>query len=166
MRTLRAAALSGHAFARFGTVIEAGAASVPVNQGRGRRFDLAPDAGQDDPLTGRPASAIYRLAPSTLPFAVHVIERHPLSTQLFYPNRAARFLVCVFASLPGGEPDGASAQAFVGVAHQGVIYRAGTWHGPLVALDAPGDFLMQMRESGGPLDCEERHLDTPLLITE
>lgn len=166
MRTLRAATLSGTAFARFGAVIEAGPVSIPVNQGRGRRFDLDLDVSAGDPRASRPASAIYRLAASRLPFEVSVIERHALSAQLFYPNGAARFLVCVFPSRADGEPDTGNPCAFIGAADQGVIYRAGTWHGPLVALDAAGDFLMQMRECGGPLDCEERRLQNPLLITE
>ena len=166
MRTLRAAPLTREAFRRFGDVVEAGAASVAVNQGRGRRFDLALDLRPADARAVRPAAAIYRIQPSALPFEVSVIERHPLSAQLFYPNNAGRFLVCVFHALPDGEPDIASAQAFIAHASQGVVYRAGTWHGPLVALDTPGNFLMQMWECDGPLDCEERTLATTLFIGE
>lgn len=166
MRTLRAAPLTPAAFAPFGGVIAPGGESVAVNQGRGRRFDLALDLRPADARATRLAAAIYRIEPSILPFEVRVIERHPLSPQLFYPNRAGRFLVCVFAALDDGAPDTASAQAFIGHAGQGVVYRAGTWHGPLVALDTTGDFLMQMWESGGPQDCEERSLDTALFIGE
>jgi ureidoglycolate lyase len=165
MRTLRAAPLTSEAFARFGDVIEMGANSTTVNQGRGRRFDLALDLRPADPRAKRPAAAIYRINPSALPFEVSMIERHPLTAQLFYPNRAGRFLICVFDARPDGEPDTDSAHAFIGNAGQGVVYRAGTWHGPLVALDTQGDFLMQMCECGGPLDCEERTLESPLTIS-
>lgn len=152
------APLTQTAFARFGTVIEAGGESAAVNQGRGRRFDLALDLAAADPRAHRLVSAIYSIEASTLPFTLGVIERHPLSPQLFFPNRAGRFLVCVFDAHADGEPDVDTAHAFVGSAAQGIVYRAGVWHGPLVALDAPGEFLMQMWQCDGPLDCEERIL--------
>jgi ureidoglycolate lyase len=163
---LRAAPLTSEAFARFGDVVEAGASSVLVNQGRGQRFDMELDLRQADARATRPATAIYRIEPSTLPFEVCLIERHPLSAQLFYPNRAGRFLVCVLDAHPDGEPDTGNAHAFIGNAGQGVVYRAGTWHGPLVALDTQGYFLMQMWECCGPLDCEERTLLDKIEITE
>ena len=163
MRSLTAAPLTQASFARFGSVIEAGRESAPVNQGRGRRFELALDLAADA-RAARPVAALYSIEASKLPFTVKVIECHPLSPQLFFPNRAGRFLVCVFDALANGEPDLDAAHAFIGSAMQGMVYRAGVWHGPLVALDAPGDFLMQMWQCDGPLDCEERILAEPLSI--
>jgi ureidoglycolate lyase len=162
---LKAAPLTAGAFARFGQVIEAAGAGAAANQGRATRIPLALDLAAD-PRATRAAAAIYRIVPSPLPFSMGVVERHPLSAQLFFPNRAARFLVCTLDSLPDGEPDLPSARAFIGQASQGIVYRAGVWHGPLVALEAAGDFLMQMHECGGPQDCEERALVAPILIGE
>jgi ureidoglycolate lyase len=160
---LRAAPLTAAAFARFGQVIEAAGVGAAANQGRATRIPLSLDLTAD-PRATRAAAAIYRIVPSALPFAMGVVERHPLSAQLFFPNHAARFLVCTLGNLPDGEPDLASARAFIGHASQGIVYRAGLWHGPLVALDAAADFLMQMHECGGPEDCEERTLAAPILI--
>jgi ureidoglycolate lyase len=162
---LKAVPLTAEGFAPFGQVIEAAGAGAAANQGRATRIPLALDLAAD-PRATRAAAAIYRIVPSTLPFAMGVVERHPLSAQLFFPNRAARFLVCTLASLRDGEPDLDSARAFIGHGGQGIVYRAGVWHGPLVALDAAGDFLMQMRECGGPEDCEERALAVPIRISE
>lgn len=158
MTTLTGAPLTQASFARFGTVIEARRESAAVNQGRGRRFELALDFVAADTRAARLVSAIYSIEASSLPFKLGVIERHLLSPQLFYPNRAGRFLVCVFDARADGEPDFDAAHAFIGSAAQGIVYRAGVWHGPLVALDVPGDFLMQMWQCDGPLDCEERAL--------
>ena len=158
MTELSPAPLTQAAFARFGTVIKAGGESAAVNQGRGRRFDLALDLAAADPRALRLVSAIYSIEASSLPFTLGVIERHPLSPQLFYPTRAGRFLVCVLDAQADGEPNFDTAHAFVGSAPQGIVYRAGVWHGPLVALDTPVDFLMQMWQCDGPLDCEERIL--------
>ena len=164
MPTLTAAPLTQAAFARFGSVIEAGRESAAVNQGRGRRFAVALDLAAD-PRAQRLAGALYSIEASSLPFTLGLIERHPLSPQLFFPNRAGRFLVCVFDALADGEPDLAAAHPFIGSARQGIVYRSGVWHGPLVALDAPGAFLMQMWQCDGPLDCEERALGKPLVIS-
>jgi ureidoglycolate lyase len=152
------------AFRSFGEVIEASGNPQSVNQGRGKRFDLTIGLRAADARAARPVTAIYRIDPSALPFEVRVIERHPLSTQLFYPNRAGRFLVCVFAARLDGEPDADNVHAFIGNSSQGVVYHAGTWHGPLVALDEPGEFLMQQWQCDGPLDCEERALAAPIRI--
>ena len=166
MPTRTAAPLTQAAFARFGSVIEAGRESAAVNQGRGRRFDLALDLAPTDRRAARLASALYRIEASSLPFAVRVIERHPLSPQFFFPGFAGRFLVCVFDSGDDGEPDLDRACAFIGQRAQGIVYRAGVWHGPLVALDVPAGFLMQMWQCDGPLDCEERILATPFGVAE
>ncbi len=166
MAALSLTPLTQAAFARFGAVVEAGGESAAVNQGRGRRFDLAFDLASADPHAVRLVSAIYSIEASRLPFTLGVIERHPLSPQLFFPNRAGRFLVCVFDARADGEPNVDTAHAFVGSAVQGIVYRAGVWHGPLVALDAAGEFLMQMWQCDGPLDCEERRLAHPILVAD
>lgn len=166
MRTLRATPLTHAAFARFGSVFEAGNEAVAANQGRARRFDLALDMAPADRRAARLASALYRIEASSLPFAIRVIERHPLSPQFFFPGHVGRFLVCVFDSGDAGEPDLDRACAFIGHRVQGLVYRAGVWHGPLVALDVPGDFLMQMWQCDGPLDCEEQTLETPFFVAE
>ena len=146
MRTLRAAPLTHAAFARSGSVIEAGSDAVTANQGRARRFDLALDLAPTDQRAARLASALYSIEASSLPYAVRVIERHPLSPQFFFPGRAGRFLVCVFDSRDDGEPDLERGYAFIGNPAQGIVYRAGVWH--------------------GPLDCEERALATPICVAE
>ncbi len=163
MPTIVAAPLTQAAFARFGSVIEAGGDAAVVNQGRGRRFDLALDLTAD-PRAHHLVSALYSIEASSLPFILGVIERHPLSPQLFFPNRAGRFLVCAFGAQADGEPDLDAAHAFIGNSAQGIAYRAGVWHGPLVALGAPGDFLMQMWQCDGPLDCEERVLAASISV--
>ena len=166
MRTLRATPLTHAAFARFGGVVEAGGEALAANQGRARRFDLALDLAATDPRAARLASALYRIEASSLPYAVRMIERHPLSSQFFFPGRAGRFLVCVFDSRDDGEPDLDRAHAFIGHQSQGLVYRAGVWHAPLLALDAPGEFLMQMWQCDGPADCEERALATPFCVSQ
>jgi ureidoglycolate lyase len=172
--TLRATPLTASAFAPFGQIIEAQGDSSEANQGRAQRFDAPldmalPDNGLDDraaPHAMRLHTAIYRIRKSALPFELKLVERHPLSQQLFFPNSGARFLVCACAALGNGEPDLRTLRAFVGQRTQGIVWRKNVWHSPFAALDADGDFMMQQWQCGGPEDCEERPLGVPIMIED
>ncbi len=159
-----AARLTSDGFAPFGRVIQVDGDSTGANQGRADRFDIPIDLGQIDLRTVRLATSIYRVRRSALPFELWLVERHPLSPQLFFPNSAKRFLVCACPNLPDGEPDLSLLRAFVGDSTQGIVWRAGVWHAPFAALDTDGDFLMQQWQGAGALDCEERPLLDPIMI--
>lgn len=164
MRRIAAAALSATAFAPFGHVIEAAGDASGANQGRARRFDLAFDLGKADPRAMRLGSSIYRIRRSGLPFRLVLVERHPLSPQLFFPNRGARFLVCACPKRADGAPDLAQLAAFVGDGRQGIVWNRGVWHSPLAALDEDANFLMQQWQAGDALDCEEWPLPEPIEV--
>ena len=169
---MRAYPLTAAAFAPFGQIIEAMGNASAANQGRAQRFDApldmaCPDNGADENGMARSMrlhTAIYRIGQSVLPFELKIIERHPLSPQLFFPNSRARFLVCACPARDDGEPDTGALRAFVGQRTQGIVWRAGVWHSPFAALDADGDFLMQQWQCGGAEDCEERTLDSAIFV--
>lgn len=159
---LAARPLEAAAFAGFGEVLSlSGSGAVSVNQGRGERRDLPRPAGQPGL---RETAALYDLSPSSLPFDVTLVERHPLTAQLFVPLDVARWLVLVMPQRPDGSPDPAGARAFLAGSDHAVIYAPGVWHLPLVALDRPGRFLMRMWEAGTAEDCREARLDAPLRV--
>ena len=56
-------------------------------------------------------------------------------------------------------------QAFVTNGRQGVNYRRGTWHMPLIALEAGQEFLVIDRAGGRP-NCDEHVLDASMLLLE
>lgn len=142
--------LTSDGFLPFGFVAGAGAVADTINQGRGRRTDLA-----SFPASGRrTVVARSELVPSRLPFGLTLLERHPLSDQLFVSLGSAVALVIVTPSLLDGSPDLEDAQAFYAGPDTPFVYAAGTWHAPLVALDRAGSFLMCMTESGTASDCE------------
>lgn len=163
---IRAAPLNGEDFAPFGTVLDlAKLPGRPVNENRGLRCDL-PLALEHDTGTSSPSTAVYRLAVSIFPFNINQFERHPHSDQLFVPLSAAGFLVAVAPVEEDGRPDLSGIRAFVGQAGQAIVYRAGVWHLPLVALAGEGTFLMQMWETGyAARDCEVHNLPEPVIIT-
>ncbi len=190
LRTIIATPLAAQNFAPFGQLIEALGDSSEANQGRAQRFDAPIDMARTDVTNAigsagataataaaeatvhaaahamRLHTAIYRIRRSALPFALNLMERHPLSQQLFFPNSGARFLVCACPALDNGEPDTGALRAFLGQRNQGIVWRRGVWHSPFAALDADGDFLMQQWQCGGPADCEERPFDAPIMIAD
>lgn len=163
MKIVRLQPLTAIAFAPFGEVLEAGAgAGRPVNQGRGRRLDVAPRLAHAP--AARPAQAIYELSGSALPLALEILERHPLTSQVFWPLEGARALIAVAPNLPDGSPDISRLAAFTSGPGQGFHYLPGIWHAPLFALENDAGFAMQMWEMGDARDCEEFWLEEPVEI--
>jgi ureidoglycolate lyase len=164
MTTLEPRALTAEAFAAFGKVISTGlTAGQSANQGTAVRFNRCVDF-ENTRAAATPNLAVFRVQPRSLPLEVAVLERHLHSTQVFLPLAVTRYLVCVAPTLGNGGPDVSRLEAFIGVAGQGVAYAAGTWHHPMVALDAPGEFAMLAWEDGSALDCELRALSATVTV--
>jgi ureidoglycolate lyase len=152
-RILRVKPLTPAAFGPFGEVIEtAGHEAVWINERTSQRYnDLARVDVQE--AGGTPLISIFRALPRPMPLAVQRLERHPLSSQAFYPLERRPFLVIVAEA--GSEPLAERLQAFLASGFQGVNYRRNTWHHSLIALEQPCDFLVVDR--GGPeANCEEQ----------
>jgi ureidoglycolate lyase len=159
---LRATALTAEAFAPFGEVIEIDArASRWINDHTSRRFD---DLAQIDVLEagGRPLLSIFEATPRPLPLRARVLERHPISSQAFFPLEARPFLVVVAED--GPRPIAGRMHVYLSSGTQGVNYRRNTWHHSLVALERTSHFLVVDR--GGPGEnCQEVAVDGVVLVT-
>jgi len=157
---LNATALSAAAFAPFGDVIETeGRAWRWINQGTSQRYD---DLAQVDVLEGhgRALISIFRAHPQSLPLQVRALERHPLSSQAFYPLDCQPFLVIV--AQQDERPIAERMRAFLSSGRQGVNYRRNTWHHSLIALGQIAHFLVIDR--GGPeQNCEEMRIDDDVI---
>ena len=153
MRRLVVEALERAAFAPYGEVIEAAAAAdtVSINAGTAQRYDALAEVDVAG-AGGRAVISRVRAQPRALPFVVRMLERHPLGSQAFVPlDPAQRYLVVVADAVD------ATPRAFLASRGQGVNYRRGTWHHPLLALDRAGDFLVVDRAGPGD-NCEEATL--------
>ncbi len=148
---LEAAPLSSEGFAAYGEVVEARGVAASANQGTADRFDRVTHLSNERPNAALNV-AVFRCVPFVGgAFPVKLLERHPRSTQLFVPMNAQRYLVIV--ALGGEAPDLATLRAFIATGAQGVSYRAGVWHHPMIALDEAIDFVCFVHEDGGPEDC-------------
>lgn len=156
--------LTADNFAPYGRVlaVPAGAAGgQAINSGTSSRHVLLDDAL----LTadgGRPVISLARAQARQLPMDLLEMERHVHGSQAFVPLGAARRMVLVVAR-PGPAPCGLAAlAAFISDGSQGVWLAPGTWHHPLLALDA-GDFLVLERRSGA-VDCDVVALAPPIRL--
>jgi ureidoglycolate lyase len=146
MFEIEAEPLSAGAFAAFGDVIEtAEHAARWINAGTCERFETSAQV-EVSAHGGRPLISIFRALPRSLPLRIEQLERHPLSSQAFFPLDRRPFLVVVAAG--NGTPQASDVRAFISDGSQGVNYRPNTWHHELLAIGARSEFLVVDR--GGP----------------
>jgi ureidoglycolate lyase len=160
-RIIKASPLTRAGFVEYGDVIETdGAAQFMINAGRATRFD---DLAVVDTTEagGLPAISIFRSEPVPQPVVLSVMERHPWASQAIIPMDGATCLVVV---APAGSFDPTRICAFLAGPHQGVNYRRGVWHHPLLALGQGGDFLVVDRKGPGE-NCDLVDLDPIMRIT-
>ena len=161
---LKALPLTAEGYSKFGKVMETAVAdgAISANGGRARRFnritEMVNKRGDKAPLN----ISMFHLQPSLGgKLNLTLLERHPCSTQIFFPlGNIVRYLVVVAEDDPANPnaPNWSTVKAFVASGVQGIEYPPGRWHYPLVLLDNPGDFAMLVCEDGTPKDCELSHL--------
>lgn len=164
---LHAQALTPAAFAPYGQVLAWPASGGPtapaetVNAGTAQRLPLLADA-QLAAEGGRPVVALYRAQAQALPLRLRLMERHRHGSQSFAPLGTAVRMLVVVADPRLAAPTAADLRAFVSDGRQGVWLAPGTWHHPLLALDA-GDLLVLERRADA-VDCDERPLDPAVWV--
>ena len=100
---------------------------------------------------------------TSLPYRIDMVERHPHGSQAFVPLKPCRLVIVV--APPVETVDVQDLRAFVTNGQQGVNYRPGTWHMPLIAFEEGQEFLIIDREADAP-NCDEHWLDEPAMLVE
>jgi ureidoglycolate lyase len=146
VRRLAISSLSAEAFAAFGEVLDAsGAPTGLANDGTVEvhrdiaRIDVAADGGSV-------CLSVVRVKGRAPPFLIEVMESHPLGSQAIAPLGTASMLIVV---APAGALDPDHIAAFRTSGRQGVNYRRGVWHHPIIALDSDGEFVVVDRADDG-----------------
>jgi ureidoglycolate lyase len=145
MIDLRLAPLTTEAFAPYGDVIEVGGREpLVINQGYALRFD---DLANIDVASegGNAKASIFIARARPQPLVIDMMERHPLGSQLFCPlqKRPWAIVVC------GDPQEPASFRAFIASGMQGVNYKRGTWHFPLIVFEDESRFMVMDRNGPG-----------------
>lgn len=151
-RSLKPEPLTAAAFAPFGDVIACDDLAEKKNINYGNtvkyanlaRLDLLAEGGQ-------PAVSIFRSTPLPRPVLIKIMERHPLSSQAFYPLSGRPYLVVV---APPGAFDPQKVRVFLAGPQQGVNYHKGTWHHFSLALEEVSAFMVIDRDGPGR-NCDE-----------
>ena len=148
--TLNIQPLDKAGFAPFGTVIETvGAKQISINQGTTTRFDAMSGVDVKE-AGGQPIISLFRGNRRLYPIEIHLLERHPLGSQAFMPLSQHDWLVVVAnGNAAGDAPDFSTLVCFKASGIQGVSYDRGTWHHPLLTLQASQDFLVIDRQGDG-----------------
>lgn len=154
-RTLEVAPLSAVAYAPYGDVIMAsprGEVGAPANAGTATRFDRLAKIENLRPGRAELNVSVFRCAPrGPGELTLAMLEKHPMSTQAFIPMNASRYFVVV--ALGAIQPDLTTLRAFEAAGTQGVSYRPGVWHHPMIALDGETTFTCLVCEAGEEDDC-------------
>ena len=162
MRDLTLEPLTAEAFAPFGTVMDTAAAELRmINGGTTERFHALAMA---DTATGggNTILSLFRGQPREFPYAVDMMERHPLGSQAFFPVTGGDW-IAVVAEDRDGRPG--APRAFLVPGHIGVQYARNVWHHPLIAVGEVSDFLVMDRDGEGN-NLDEARYDEPYLIAD
>ncbi|MFT5132933.1 MAG: ureidoglycolate lyase [Gammaproteobacteria bacterium] len=143
--------LTKESFEVFGDVIEADGEFQKINQGTTLRFNdlVTIDVTEN---SGRPLFNIFRASPRPRPIQVKLLERHPISSQLFFPLHNKPYLVLVAPAVE--KIDVNNLFVFHASGRQGVNYHRDIWHHPLLAIDEVTDFIVIDRGGEGE-NCDE-----------
>ncbi|KAI8145416.1 Allantoicase [Fennellomyces sp. T-0311] len=166
-RSVVAEPLTAEEYAPYGEVIEArkNVNITGANQGTAEKFHHVAKVTNAFPNnSGNLNLCVYHCRPAKeLPFKVKLLERHPYSSQQFIPmtdGSTRGYLVVVALNNPDGSPDLNTLKAFIASSKQGISYRRGVWHHPMIALENETDFACLVHENGVPNDdCQETNVD-------
>ena len=131
----------------------------------GKYTDL-PDVVEIGDVPGRHGFAI--LCPQQVGgpnVTIATLERHPHSTQSFFPIRAGRWLVVLAPTLPDGLPDMANAQSYLAGPEDAICINRDVWHAGLTVLDGPAEFGMLMWRAEAEDDGVVHTLAAPLVLS-
>lgn len=158
---LGAEPLTKERFAPYGEVIETSRERTgAMNAARFERFDDLCNVDLID--DGRVAVSIARCrTPTSLPLRLDMVERHPLGSQAFVPLGRCKMVVVV--APPGESVSPGDLRAFVSNGRQGINYRRGTWHMPLISFDEGQEYLIIDR-GGDDANCDEHTLDEVIFL--
>ena len=110
--------------------------------------------------------SIFRnIKATSIPSSITMLERHPFGSQAFIPMNGQVFLIVVAPALDEETPDISNLCAFISDGTQGVNYRVGTWHHPLLTLEAPSCFTVVDRIGSGH-NCDIFQFNEPINITD
>ena len=133
-------------FAEFGDLISPeGIIPIDINAGYAKRFDNLADINTSI-NSGKTIVSIFSALKRAFPMTIDMMEKHPLGSQAFIPMKETTFLC--FVAPPGESPDINKIQSFIIPPKNGINYKPGIWHFPLISTEDT-NFLVIDRKGKG-----------------
>jgi len=129
-----------------------------MNDARFQRFNALAQADTDRKTI---ISIAQCLSPSSLPYEISMVERHPFGSQAFIPLSPCELIIVV--ARPGSPPAAADLVAFRSERGEGIQYHRGVWHMPLIALTQGQKFLI-VDSNDERENCDEHFLNPTALL--
>ncbi|MCB8881340.1 ureidoglycolate lyase [Acidisoma cellulosilytica] len=153
----------GHLVAPFGKLVTMGQTTIAVNDGTALRCDIEKFPAEQAKPGFALITSIYQAKAQSLPRSIDMLERHSQTPQLILPLSGNGHVMVACCSDSDGCPDLSTLRAFRLASSQGIIYDAGIWHHPIIAIDSMAQFLVQSWQNGKPDDCEITKIDQTLV---
>jgi len=142
------------AFEPFGWIVETTNSGCDANNGTARRHDIHAHPAAEVQAGSRLVTSIFDAKRQQPDQTITMLERHVNSIQLIVPLGGEGHVVIVSQAGEDGMPDLSTLTAFSFTASQGMIYRRGLWHHPIMAVGSDASFLVQSWQNGTAADCE------------
>ena len=116
-----------------------------INNGYAKRYD---NLGKSNTSLkkGKTVVSIFSAKKRLFPMKIDMMEKHPLGSQAFIPMKETTFLC--FVAPPGESPEINKIQSFIIPPKNGINYKPGTWHFPLISTEDT-NFLVIDRKGEG-----------------
>ena len=133
-------------FAQYGDLISTSDVKpIDINAGYAKRFDNLANlnTSKDE---GKAIVSIFSALKRTFPMTVDMMEKHPLGSQAFIPMKETTFLC--FVAPTGETPDINKIQSFIIPPKNGINYKPGIWHFPLISTEDTNFLVIDRKGSG------------------
>ena len=118
---------------------------IDINDGYAKRFDNLANISTSK-SGGKTIISIFSAIKRTFPMQIDMMEKHPLGSQAFIPMKETTFLCFVAPS--GDVPDIKKIKSFIIPPNNGINYKPGIWHFPLISTENIS-FLVVDRKGNG-----------------
>lgn len=164
---LKPESLSSKSFSEYGKVLSVEETqSITINDGFAQKhFNLCNIDANDK---GGVATVHFYIGKKReFPLSINMMEKHPCFSQTFIPRSNNPFLVVV--ALGDDKPDLKTLKVFKTNGNQGVHYKRGIWHFPLISIEDNEQFVVIDRNDLGKSenkldDCIEINIDMEIKV--
>ena len=136
-------------FSVFGDLISSeNIEPIDINAGYAKRFD---DLANVNTLKdeGKTIVSIFSAIKRIFPMKIDMMEKHPLGSQAFMPMIETTFLA--FVAPPGDLPEINKIKSFIVPPKNGINYKPGVWHFPLISTEDTSFLVIDRKGSGDNL---------------